>query len=45
VFELTGSTPATGLTLTAESLPALLLGPVAGVFAGFTLCGLVVFSV
>jgi MFS family permease len=32
VFELTGSTLATGLTLTAESLPALLLGPVAGVF-------------
>lgn len=33
VFELTGSTLATGLTLTAESLPAILLGPVAGVFA------------
>jgi MFS family permease len=33
VFELTGSTLATGLTLTAESVPAVLLGPVAGVFA------------
>lgn len=33
VFELTGSTMATGLTLTAESVPAVLLGPVAGVFA------------
>jgi predicted MFS family arabinose efflux permease len=33
VFELTGSTMATGLTLTAESVPAILLGPVAGVFA------------
>jgi Na+/melibiose symporter-like transporter len=33
VFELTGSTSATGLTLTAESVPAVLLGPVAGVFA------------
>lgn len=33
VFELTGSTAATGLTLTAESVPAILLGPVAGVFA------------
>lgn len=33
VFQLTGSTMATGLTLTAESVPAILLGPVAGVFA------------
>lgn len=33
VFELTASTMATGLTLTAESVPAILLGPVAGVFA------------
>ncbi|MBR7829978.1 MFS transporter, partial [Actinospica sp. MGRD01-02] len=33
VFALTGSTMATGLTLTAESLPAILLGPAAGVFA------------
>ena len=33
VFELTGSTTATGLTLTAESVPAILIGPVAGVFA------------
>ena len=33
VFELTGSTMATGLTLTAESVPAILLGPVAGVFS------------
>jgi MFS family permease len=33
VFELTGSTMATGLALTAESVPAVLLGPVAGVFA------------
>jgi MFS family permease len=32
VFRLTGSTAATGLTLAAESLPALLVGPVAGVF-------------
>jgi MFS family permease len=32
VFQLTGSTTATGLTLAAESLPALLVGPVAGVF-------------
>jgi MFS family permease len=32
VFQLTGSTAATGLTLAAESLPALLAGPVAGVF-------------
>lgn len=33
VFQLTGSTMATGLTLTAESVPAILLGPLAGVFA------------
>jgi MFS family permease len=33
VFKLTGSTMATGLTLTAESVPAVLLGPIAGVFA------------
>ena len=33
VFELTGSSLATGLTLTAESVPAVLLGPIAGVFA------------
>jgi MFS family permease len=32
VFQLTGSVAATGLTLAAESLPALLVGPVAGVF-------------
>lgn len=32
VFRLTGSVGATGLTLAAESLPALLAGPVAGVF-------------
>ncbi len=32
VFRLTGSIGATGLTLAAESLPALLVGPVAGVF-------------
>lgn len=32
VFELTGSTMATGLTLTAEAVPAIVLGPVAGVF-------------
>lgn len=32
VFQLTGSAGATGLTLAAESLPALLSGPVAGVF-------------
>jgi MFS family permease len=32
VFRLTGSTAATGLTLAAESVPALLVGPVAGVF-------------
>ena len=37
VFELTGSTMATGLTLTAESIPAILLGPIAGVFAGAVL--------
>jgi len=29
VFELTGSTLATGLTLTAESVPAIVLGPLA----------------
>ncbi|MFD8810461.1 MFS transporter [Streptomyces sp. NPDC059627] len=33
VLRLTGSTLATGLTLAAETVPALLLGPVAGVFA------------
>ena len=33
VFQLTGSTMATGLTLTAESVPSIVLGPVAGVFA------------
>ncbi|MEU9448774.1 MFS transporter [Streptomyces sp. NPDC048277] len=33
VLRLTGSTMATGLTLAAETLPALVLGPVAGVFA------------
>jgi MFS family permease len=32
VFRLTDSTAATGLALAAESLPALLVGPVAGVF-------------
>jgi MFS family permease len=32
VFQLTGSATATGLTLAAESLPALVVGPVAGVF-------------
>lgn len=32
VFELTGSTMATGLALTAESVPAIVLGPIAGVF-------------
>jgi MFS family permease len=32
VFQLTGSTSATGLTLAAESLPALVAGPLAGVF-------------
>jgi predicted MFS family arabinose efflux permease len=33
VLRLTGSTLATGLTLAAETVPALVLGPVAGVFA------------
>ncbi|MEV7628563.1 MFS transporter [Actinoplanes sp. NPDC089786] len=33
VFELTGSVAATGLTLAAEFLPPLLLGPIAGVLA------------
>ncbi len=33
VFRLTGSTMATGLTEAAETVPAVLLGPVAGVFA------------
>ena len=33
VFELTGSALATGFTLIAESLPALVIGPVAGVAA------------
>ncbi|MFI1094917.1 MFS transporter [Streptomyces sp. NPDC020917] len=33
VLRLTGSTLATGLTLAAQTLPALLLGPIAGVFA------------
>jgi predicted MFS family arabinose efflux permease len=33
VFEVTGSLRATGLTLAAEYLPALVLGPVAGVCA------------
>jgi MFS family permease len=32
VFQLTGSATATGLALAAEALPALLAGPVAGVF-------------
>jgi Na+/melibiose symporter-like transporter len=32
VFRLTGSATATGLALAAEALPALLAGPVAGVF-------------
>jgi MFS family permease len=32
VFELTGSATATGLTVVAEALPSLLVGPVAGVF-------------
>jgi MFS family permease len=32
VFRLTGSTVATGLALTAEALPAIVLGPIAGVF-------------
>src|SRR3954447_15838356 len=33
VLRLTGSTLATGLSLAAETVPSLLLGPVAGVFA------------
>jgi MFS family permease len=33
VFQLTGSTVATGLALTAEAGPAIALGPIAGVFA------------
>jgi predicted MFS family arabinose efflux permease len=33
VFDLTGSTIATGTAVVAETLPALLLGPLAGVFA------------
>lgn len=33
VFDLTGSTVATGTAVVAETLPALLLGPLAGVFA------------
>jgi predicted MFS family arabinose efflux permease len=33
VFELTGSALATGITFIAESLPALVIGPVAGVAA------------
>jgi MFS family permease len=33
VFRLTGSTLATGLSMAAETVPALLLGPVAGVLA------------
>jgi len=33
VFDLTGSTVTTGTAVVAETLPALLLGPVAGVFA------------
>lgn len=32
VFSLTGSTMATGLALTAEAVPAIVLGPIAGVF-------------
>lgn len=32
VFDLTGSAVATGATLVAESVPAVVLGPVAGVF-------------
>lgn len=32
VFRLTGSTMATGLSMAAETVPAILLGPVAGVF-------------
>ena len=34
VYALTGSVFATGLTLAAEYLPALLLGPFAGVLVG-----------
>ncbi|WP_230419719.1 MFS transporter [Catenulispora pinistramenti] len=33
VFRLTGSTMATGLSMAAETVPAVVLGPVAGVFA------------
>jgi MFS family permease len=33
VFRLTGSTMATGLSMAAETVPTVLLGPVAGVFA------------
>jgi MFS family permease len=33
VFHLTGSTIATGLSLMAQTVPAVLLGPIAGVFA------------
>lgn len=33
VLRLTGSTLATGLTLAAQTVPSLLLGPIAGVFA------------
>lgn len=33
MFDLTGSTVATGTAVVAETLPALLLGPLAGVFA------------
>jgi predicted MFS family arabinose efflux permease len=33
VYRLTGSTMATGLSMAAETVPAVLLGPVAGVFA------------
>jgi MFS family permease len=33
VFRLTGSTMATGLSMAAETVPAVLLGPVAGVYA------------
>lgn len=33
VYQLTGSAAATGLVLAVESLPTLILGPVAGVFA------------
>src|SRR6266540_6951427 len=32
VFDLTGSTVATGAAFVAETLPALLLGPIAGVY-------------